>query len=235
MRRSASARIIGWSRRSSACFAAGSENTCSLIASRSIAPRAVMNASPNNPLMCGSAAPPASVSSRAIASVSTTVAPRRANSSAAALLPVPMPPVRPTTNMSQPIEIPAQDRLAPKEANERGDGDVGSEVKAEAGVPLAARREHLQRTEGEADDRGEQDHERQHFPAEECADRGVHLEVAVAHAFLAGRELEAPVNEPEHEVARYGADHRVGQRHERAANVHDQANPNQPQREIVRQ
>src|SRR3954470_2635342 len=125
------------------------------MASRSMAPLGAMNASPKSALMCGRAAPPAAVSSRAIASVSTTVAPRRANSSAAALLPVPMPPVRPTTNMSQPLEIPAQDRLAPKEANQRGDGDVGSEVKAEAGVPLAARSEHLQRTEGEADDRGE--------------------------------------------------------------------------------
>ena len=46
----------------------------------------------------------------------------------------------------------------------------------------------------DADDRADhsrqQDHERQHLPAEPGADRGEQLEVAVAHAFLAGDQLE---------------------------------------------
>jgi hypothetical protein len=41
------------------------------------------------------AAPPASVSARAIASASTTAAPQRASMAATVLLPLPMPPVKP--------------------------------------------------------------------------------------------------------------------------------------------
>src|SRR5882724_621420 len=211
MRRSASARIMGCSSRSSACLAAGSENTRLRIASRSMAPRAVMNVSPNMLLMCGSAAPPASVSSRAMASVSMTVAPSRAHSSAAALFPLPMPPVSPTANFpartSQPVGVPAQDRLAPEERDQGGDGDVGPEVETKAGVPLAARREHLNRAECEADEGGEQDDERQHLPAEKGANRRVHLEVAVAHAVLARGELVGPEDEPEREVSGDRAGH----------------------------
>ena len=62
-------------------------------------------------------------------------------------------------------------------------------MEAEAGLPAPARGEHLQRTEHQADERREQDDERQQLPAEECAHRRVHLEVAVTHAFLAGGEL----------------------------------------------
>src|SRR5882672_7417158 len=239
MRRSASARIMGWSSRSSACLAAGSENTRLRIASRSTAPCAVMNAFPNWLWICGSAAPPASVSSRAMASVSMTVAPSRANSSAAALLPLPMPPVSPTTNFtartSQPVGVPAQDRLAPEERDQGGDGDVGPEVETKAGVPLAARGEHLQSAEGEADERGEQDHERQHLPAEKRADRGVHLEVAVAHAVLAGGKLVGPEDEPQREIPGNRADHGLGQGHERAAQIDDQPHPQERQRQVVRQ
>jgi hypothetical protein len=42
--------------------------------------------------------PPSPVSACEMASVSTTVAPSLSNSSAAALLPLPMPPVSPTTS-----------------------------------------------------------------------------------------------------------------------------------------
>src|SRR5947207_9658482 len=219
MRRCDSSRISGCSRASSALLAAGSEKTRSRIFFRSMAPDAAMNSAPNSLSSCGSAAPPRSVSSRAMASVSMTVAPRRANSSAAALLPLPMPPVSPTTNFtartSQPVGVPAQDRLAPEERDQGGDGDIGAEVETKAGVPLAARGEHLQSAEGEADERGEQDHERQHLPAEKRADRGVHLEVAVAHAVLAGGELVGPEDEPQRQIPGNRADHGLGQGHER--------------------
>src|SRR6267378_4038167 len=174
MRRSASARIMGCRSCSSARFAAGSLNTRSRIASRSIAPLGLMNASPKSALMCASAAPPGAVSSCAIASVSTTEAPRRSNSRAAVLLPPPMPPVRPTTKVtkgreSKALGVPVQDRRAPVKRDQRRDRDVGPEVKAKAGVPAAARYEHLQRAEDEAYQRGKQDHERQHLPPEERA------------------------------------------------------------------
>src|SRR2546430_1787252 len=173
MRRCDSSRISGCSRASSALLAAGSEKTRSRIFFRSMAPDAAMNSAPNSLSSCGNAAPPGSVSSRAMASVSTTVAPRRANSSAAALLPLPMPPVSPTGNLrerlkgggSQPLGIPAKDGLAPEERDQRGDRDVGSEVEAESCVPAAARGEHLQRAEREAHEGRQQDHERQQLPA----------------------------------------------------------------------
>src|SRR3972149_268929 len=47
-----------------------------------------------------------------------------------------------------------------------------------------------------AADRGREDHERQHLPAEPCADRAEQLEVAEAHALLAGEQPEPPVDGP---------------------------------------
>src|SRR6185503_4189425 len=228
MRRADSSRISGCSSCSSLRFAAGSANTWSRIFLRSIAP-STTNASPKSFSTGATAAPPLCVSSCAMTSVSTTPAPSRANSSAAALLPLPIPPVSPTTKgaraaalkalTSDSLQVPPHDGLAPEHRDQAGERKVGAEVEAEAGIPFSARGEHLQRAEGEADHRGQQDHQRKHFPAEERARGGVHLEIAVAHAFLAGEQLEGPVHQPERKVAGDRAEHRIGQRHERAGEV----------------
>src|SRR6185503_16288319 len=171
------------------CVSSASANTRSRMRLRFMAPDASTNALPNWRMISATAAPPAAVSSCEMASVSTTVAPSRANSSAAALLPLPMPPVRPTTRPNEntsPGQVPAHDGLAPEHRHDRGDCEVGTEMKAKRAVPAASRRHHLQHAKGEADHRGEQDHQRQHLPTEECADCRAHLEVAEAHAFLAG-------------------------------------------------
>ena len=60
-----------------------------------------------------------------------------------------------------------------------------------------------------ADHRGQQHDRQDHLPAQPGAERGEQLEVAEAHAFLAGGELEDPVDRPEQEVAGDRAPDRV--------------------------
>jgi hypothetical protein len=94
---------------------------------------------------------------------------------------------------------------------------------------------------GCADEGGEQQHERQHLPAEPGADRREQLEVAVAHAFLAGDKAEELEHEPEEHVAGDCADHGVAERHGRrqvAGSVREachQPDPHQRNRQHVRQ
>ena len=52
----------------------------------------------------------------------------------------------------------------------------------------------------------------QRLPAEPGAERGEQLEVAVAHAFLAGEQLEGLVDHPKRQVARHRAPHARGVR-----------------------
>ena len=56
-----------------------------------------------------------------------------------------------------------------------------------------------------ADQRGEQDRREDPGQPGPCAQRGQQLEVAVAHAFLAGELLEHPVHRPQADVARHRA------------------------------
>src|SRR3990172_10022551 len=170
MRRSDSARIIGCSSASRRAFSSASANTRSRMRLRSMAPEESTNARPNSRMISGTAAPPAPVSSCAIASVSTTVAPSRANSSAAALLPLPMPPVRPTTRLIRRRslgEVPVQDPVAPEHRDDGGDREIGAEMETERRIPAAPRGDHLRDAEQQADNGGNQDHERQQLPAEE--------------------------------------------------------------------
>src|ERR1035438_2617947 len=62
---------------------------------RSRLPSATMNPAPKAARIASTAAPPASVSERAIASVSISAAPWATRIDATVLLPLPMPPVRP--------------------------------------------------------------------------------------------------------------------------------------------
>ena len=86
-----------------------------------------------------------------------------------------------------------------------------------------------------AHDRGEQHDQRQHLPAEPCAQRGEELEVAVAHPFLAADELEEPVHRPQRQVTRDGTDDRVAQAHARneAREIGEEARPHQRQGDVV--
>ena len=87
-----------------------------------------------------------------------------------------------------------------------------------------------------ADDRGHQDDGGQGLPAEPRAQGGQQLEVAVAHAFLAGDQLEEPVDAPQRQVAGHGADDGIGQRgHAVRGKVEQQPAPQQRQCQAVGQ
>src|SRR5579862_8097066 len=236
MRRPDSARISGCSSASRRAFSSASENTRSRMRLRSIAPDASTNARPKSRRTSGTAAPPGPVSSWAMASVSTTVAPSRPNSSAAALLPLPMPPVRPMTRLNAPgsRQVPAHDWHAPEHGDDSGYGEVGTEMETESAVPAAPRGDHLRAAEGQADNGRNEDHERQHLPTEESADRRAHLEVSVAHALPACEQPESPVNGPQRKIAGRGADYSVEQGHEGAGCVQQQTGPQQRQGDVVR-
>ena len=91
-----SVRISGCSTASSRPRAEGSEKTCRRIAARSSAPVLPAISAPNSAINAGIAAPLGAVSSCAMASVSTSCAPCATKRSATVVLPLPIPPVRPT-------------------------------------------------------------------------------------------------------------------------------------------
>ncbi|MNP48151.1 hypothetical protein D3C76_1422530 [compost metagenome] len=76
-----------------------------------------------------------------------------------------------------------------------------------------------------ADQRREQQHYGQCLPAQPGTERSQQLEVAMAHPLLAGQQLERPVEAPEHQIARHGTDHRIGQRHKAACQIEQQTAP----------
>ena len=93
-----------------------------------------------------------------------------------------------------------------------------------------------------ADGGGEQDDRQQHLPAEPGAERGQQLEVAVAHAFLAGDQPEQMVDAPEAQVAGDRADDAASAgppaaapRPRGAHRLEQQPEPEQRQRQVVRQ
>ena len=94
----ASARIMGCRMASSLALACASEKARRRMAARSSAVR-LRYLAPKALRIGPMAAPPGAVNSLAMASVSTTAAPSSSNRVAAALLPLPMPPVRPTMNV----------------------------------------------------------------------------------------------------------------------------------------
>ena len=74
----------------------GLEKTSARMASRSMAPSGLIRVSPNSAKMAGMALPPGCVKDLEMASASMTAAPARAKMLATVLLPLPMPPVRPS-------------------------------------------------------------------------------------------------------------------------------------------
>ena len=81
---------------SSRNLALGSEKTSARMRSLSSAPSGVTNSLPKASAIAGMAGPLAAVTLRAIASESITAAPRAASIWATVLLPLPMPPVKPS-------------------------------------------------------------------------------------------------------------------------------------------
>ena len=79
--------------------------------------------------------------------------------------------------------------------------------------------------------RGDEQDQGQRLPAGPGAECGEKLEVAEAHAFLAGEELEAPVHAPEQEVAAGRAQHGRAQVDEEAARVDEEPQPEQRHRD----
>ena len=87
-----------------------------------------------------------------------------------------------------------------------------------------------------ADNGGHQDQGNECLPAEPGAQRSKQLEVAVTHAFLASRQLETPVDQPQRKIARHGT-------HDCAEQWHlnplqggcQQASPQQRKSQIIRQ
>src|SRR5690242_14268119 len=136
-------------------------------------------------------------------SASTTVTPRRANASATADLPLPMPPVRPTLSMDSvcgaDAEIRSDQRLTPHQrdpARRRQEWAEGYRHVHMGDAFQAQERETHRGTDGG----GQQDHHQELLPPEPGPDEGVELEIPIAHAFLAGGQLEQMIYEPQRQI-----------------------------------
>jgi hypothetical protein len=68
-------------------------------------------------------------------------------------------------------------------------------------------------TDDGADDRGHQDHRDQCCPAKPGAQCSKKLEVAIAHAFLAGQQLEGLIDGPQRHIAGDGTPKSMNQRY----------------------
>ena len=95
---------------------------------------------------------------------------------------------------------------APEEHDPAGDGEIGAEGNRRGAV--AALRRQPDRSDDRADQRGQQDRRHDALQPDPGAERRQQLEVAVAHAFLAGELLEQPLHRPERQVADHRADDR---------------------------
>jgi hypothetical protein len=73
---------------------------------------------------------------------------------------------------------------------------------------VALGRDHHQSDRG-THDRGQQQYERQHLPAQPGARGGEELEVAIAHALLAGQQPEELEHEPQERIAAGSPEDRV--------------------------
>src|SRR6476661_3564380 len=155
---------------------------CTRMRSRSRAPSAAMKSGPNACAMAGMAAPPAAVVAREMASASIVAAPSSRSIPSTVLLPLPMPPVRPTRTVAAPSEAddlqdggrPEQQGREPGAREERPERHV-------AAFAQLAREFHGDADDG-ADDRGHEHDGHQRLPAEPGAQRREQLEVAIAHA-----------------------------------------------------
>src|SRR5688572_10547933 len=230
-------RMRGCRMASSARRASSFANTCRRNEARSRPPSGNNTSGPNNATISARAGCPGSTTSRAARSASITAMPFDLKRSATALLPEAMPPVSPIANIGslqagQP-QVTVDERLAPEERDPARDGEIGAERDRRRAV--AALRGQPRRTDDRAHDRRQQDRRQDALQPDPRADGGEQLEVAVAHAFLAGDLLEDPVHRPEREVAGHDAEQRRLLADVEVLDRRDQPEPQQGQRQLVRQ
>lgn len=123
--------------------------------------------------------------------------------------------------------------ITPEQSNPPGNSQIGTEGDRRAAFGVAqAQHDH---PEDRPDQRRQQDGQRQDLPATPGTEHGQQLEVAVAHALLAGHQLEQPEHRPQAQVAEHRAEQRIVEAGEEAEMVGDQAQPEQRQHQHVRQ
>ena len=203
-----------------AVCASASAKASARMRSRSSAPSAAMIAAPKASRSAGIAAPPAR-SGRARWRRCRPV-PRRSPTSIAAtvLLPLPMPPVRPmaargscrlrrghVVRQAQPSQSSTVGAPA-SITDQAAAGQEGPERHVAAFAQRCRRASCRCRHGADAPRRSARSAAIACQPSQ-APERGQQLEVAVAHAFLAGGELEQPVDRPQRQVARDGAPQRI--------------------------
>src|SRR5690606_16463102 len=215
------------------------------IAARSSSPLACSTPAPNASTTSRKPSDPFATALRAATSASATNTPKASKRRWTSLFPEATPPVSPTMNsliprlyappapLLQEAEVPADEGVAPEEGDPAGDGEVGAEGDGGGAVAPAGRQPH--RADDRAYQRGQQDGRQDALQADPGAERGEQLEVAVAHAFLAGELLEQPPHRPQAQVADDRADQRVLGRDVQGVDAGHQSQPHERQGELVRQ
>src|SRR3569623_1686312 len=209
----------GCKMRSSTVRRSGSSNTRVRRRPRSRVPSGCSTSSPPRSTLSCSASLSGDSTSRATTAASIPGTPRRSKYRATVDLPLPMPPVRPM--MSMPLaygarrasasdlvrkegEITRGKRVAQQQREPAGRGEIRSERNGD--VAIAAAGDDEREADGCADHARQQHDHRQALPAHPGAQHREQLEIAVAHAFFAGRPVEQDVGRPETEIAGRGAD-----------------------------
>ena len=123
--------------------------------------------------------------------------------------------------------------LSPQQGDQAATREVGAE--RDRDLAAMAGKQDQRNADHRSDQRGKQDDQRQHLPAQPCADCGKQLEITVAHAFLFCHQLEQPVNAPQRQIARHRPDQGGVQAGEEAVEIEQQTEPDQGLGDAVRQ
>src|SRR5690625_3430127 len=175
---------------------------------RSSRPSASINRDPKVSAMAASPGVPRTTTSRAATSASYTAMPRASKERLAALLPDAMPPVRATVWNVMTGEKVKWNSLQTGHAsvgtpNCRAEDEPDPAGRSERNAEGNLRGHHVPALDGQQRDRHQQADQRRHQRDRQQCERphpraqgSQQLEVAVAHAFLAGGQLEQPVEAP---------------------------------------
>src|SRR5690554_612915 len=178
---------------------AGSAKTISRSARRLRVPSSLSTRCPKRSLISARAGSPGSTTSRATSSASTQGAPRASKARATVDFPEAMPPVTPMIMATSGLEkeetaVGRHQRLAGQQRHPARQGQIGAE--GHGGAAQAGQGKLDQYADDGADPRRENQHQGEGLPAQPGTQRRHQLEVAVAHALLAGDQLEGPVEAP---------------------------------------
>ncbi len=119
----------------------------------------------------------------------------------------------------------------PEQCNPAGNRQIRAKGDRRRGLGVTQAQQN--QPEYRAYQRRQQDGQRQYLPAAPGAEHRQQLEVAMAHAFLAGQQLEYPIHRPQAQITGDGAPQRIVQRGEHREVVGDQAQPEQGQHQDV--